>query len=167
MSDAPSDSNVPDRIVKQRVLRAPRSRVWRAISDSLEFGRWFGVAFEGPFVAGTIVKGKIVPTEVDADIAALQAPYAGLACDVIVERVEPEHHLSFRWHPGAEPDTGPDAPTTLVEFDLEEVEGGTRLTITESGFDRIPLERRAKAFADNEGGWAAQLELVARYVDGA
>ena len=76
----------------------------------------------------------------------------------------PRKLLAFRWHPGADPEVGPDAPTTLVTFELEEVAGGTRLTITESGFDALPLERRAKAFADNEGGWEAQLGLVAKYL---
>ena len=81
-----------------------------------------------------------------------------------IERIVPRKLLAFRWHPGADPEVGPDAPTTLVTFELEEVAGGTRLTITESGFDALPLERRAKAFADNEGGWEAQLGLVAKYL---
>lgn len=156
-----------DRIVKTVLLRAPRARVWRAISDAREFGAWFGVALEGPFVAGAVVHGTIVPTKVDATIAAAQEPYTGLACDFAVERVEPERHLSFRWHPGADPAVEPDAPTTLVSFDLEDRDGGTLLTITESGFDRIPIERRAKAFAENEGGWEAQTRLVAKYLDAA
>lgn len=154
-----------DRIEKKVLLRAPRERVWRAIGDARAFGAWFGVAFDGPFVEGQVVTGKIVPTQVDADIAAAQAPYAGMACDVAVVRVEPERHLSFRWHPGADPDAGPDAPTTLVTFELESVPEGTMLTITESGFDRIPLARRAKVFAENEGGWRLQATLVAKYLD--
>ena len=155
-----------DRIVKRVVLRAPRERVWQAISDSRAFGTWFGVAFEGPFVAGSVVKGKIVPTKVDAEVARSQEPYTGMACNLTVERVEPERLFSFRWHPGADPNIDEaTAPTTLVEFELEPVAGGTQLTITESGFERIPLERRAKAFADNEGGWEAQTTLIAKYLD--
>ncbi len=156
-----------DSIEKTVVLKAPRAKVWQAIADSAAFGTWFGMTIEGPFVAGQTAKGRIAATKVDPAIAKQQAPYVGMACDLMVERVEPERRLAFRWHPGAEPAAGPDAPTTLVTFELEEVDGGTRLTITESGFDRIPLERRAKAFADNEGGWAAQLTLVAKYLDAA
>ena len=154
-----------DRIEKKVLLRAPRERVWRAVSDAQAFGTWFGVAFDGPFVEGQVVTGKIVPTKVDPTVAAHQEPYTGMACDITVERIEPERLFSFRWHPGAEPDVAPDAPTTLVTFELEPVAEGTMLTITESGFDRIPLERRAKAFADNEGGWEIQSTLVAKYLD--
>jgi uncharacterized protein YndB with AHSA1/START domain len=158
-------SDVPDRIEKKVLLRAPRARVWHAISDSQAFGTWFGVAFEGPFVAGQWLRGKIVPTTVDEKVAEQQKPYVGMRCDVLVERIEPEKRLSFRWHPGADPDIDPaTAPTTLVSFDLEEAEGGTALTITESGFHQIPLAKRAKAFSDNEGGWAAQCDLLAKYL---
>ncbi len=153
-----------DTIRKETVLRAPLARVWHAISDAKAFGTWFGMTIEGPFVAGETVRGKIAPTQVDDDIGRQQAPYAGMACDMIIERVEPQSCFAFRWHPGADPDTSPDAPTTLVTFELAEVDGGTRLTITESGFDAIPLERRAKAFAENEGGWEGQLQLIAKYL---
>jgi uncharacterized protein YndB with AHSA1/START domain len=87
-----------------------------------------------------------------------------MRCELRIERIVPLELFSFRWHPGADPEMGPNAPTTLVAFELEEVPGGTRLTITESGFDALPLERRAKAFADNEGGWEAQLSLIAKYL---
>ena len=159
-------SNETDRIVKQTVLRAPRARVWQAISQSREFGAWFGAALDGPFAAGARVTGRIVPTQVDPEVAAQQKPYEGMRMDLFVERIEPERVLSFRWHPTA-PEPGDDvatAPTTLVTFELEEVPEGTRLTITESGFDRIPLARRALAFKSNEGGWTAQLELIRKYV---
>jgi len=156
-----------DTIRKQTVLRAPRARVWKAISDAQAFGTWFGMTIEGPFVQGKTVKGKIAMTKVDPEVAKHQEPYVGMACDLIIERVEPETRFAFRWHPGADPDVSADAPTTLVTFELEDAEGGTRLTITESGFDRIPLERRAKAFADNDGGWEAQLTLIAKYLDAA
>lgn len=153
-----------DEIVKTATLRAPIEKVWRAISDSAAFGTWFGVVFEGPFAEGRMVKGKIAKTQVDDEIARHQEAYVGARCDVIVERIVPNTLLAFRWHPGADPDPAPDAPTTLVTFALEEVAGGTRLTITESGFDALPLEGRAKAFADNEGGWEAQLSLIAKYL---
>lgn len=156
-----------DTIEKTIVLNAPRARVWRAISDAKAFGTWFGVSIEGPFVAGQTARGKIAMTQVDPAIAKSQEPYVGMACDFMVECVEPEKRLSFRWHPGADGATGPDAPTTLVTFELDDAEGGTRLTITESGFENIPLERRAKAFAENEGGWKAQLGLIAKYLDAA
>jgi len=155
-----------DRIQKRVVLRAPRDRVWRAISDSKEFGSWFGVDFDGPFVAGANVKGRIVPTKVDAEVAKSQEPYAGMAFDFTVDRIEPMRLFSFRWHPFAiDPSVDYSAePTTLVVFELAEVSGGTELTITESGFDRIPLERRAKAFSMNAEGWTAQAKLIEKYL---
>ncbi|PTL82008.1 SRPBCC family protein [Vitiosangium sp. GDMCC 1.1324] len=159
-------STVTDRIEKKITLRAPVSRVWRAVSDAREFGAWFGVKFDGPFVAGARVTGRITPTTVDPEVAKLQEPHTGKAFDFTVDRIEPERLFSFRWHPFAvEP--GVDyskEPATLVVFELTEVEGGTLLTISESGFDRIPLERRAKAFAANEGGWEHQTKLIAKYV---
>lgn len=155
-----------DRIEKHILLRVPRERVWRAITDSSQFGRWFGVLVQGQFVPGKRVAGRIVPTSVDADVAKMQEPWAGMACDFYVERVEPMSHFSFRWHPGAE-EAAPDAPheqMTTVTFELKDVPGGVLLTIVESGFDRIPLERRAKAFADNEGGWEMQIKLIEKYL---
>ena len=155
-----------DRIEKTVLLRAPRERVWRAISDSGQFGSWFGVQFDGPFLAGAHMKGRIVPTTVDAEVARSQKPYEGAVFEFRVDRVEPMRLFSFRWHPYAV-DPGVDyasEPTTLVVFELEEVPGGTRLTITESGFDRIPLKRRAQAFAANEQGWEAQTKLIEKYL---
>jgi uncharacterized protein YndB with AHSA1/START domain len=154
-----------DRIEKTVVLRAPLSKVWHAISDSRAFGAWFGMTLDGPFVAGRTIEGAIAKTQVDAEVAKHQEPYVGMRCVLMIERIEPERRFAFRWHPGADADTAPEAPTTLVTFELEEAPGGTRLTIVESGFDRLPLERRAKAFAENEGGWEAQLSLIARYLD--
>jgi uncharacterized protein YndB with AHSA1/START domain len=155
-----------DRIEKRVRLRAPRERVWRAISDSSQFGSWFGVRFDGPFIAGTRMTGRIVPTTVDAEVAKSQKPHEGWAFEISVDRIEPQRLFSFRWHPYAV-DAGVDyskEPTTLVVFELEEAAGGTMLTITESGFDQIPLERRAKAFASNEQGWAAQAQLIEKYL---
>lgn len=158
-----------DRIEKKVVLRAPRERVWHAISDAKQFGTWFGVEFDGPFVAGARLTGRIAPTKVDPAVAKMQEPYVGLPFDCTVDRIEPMRLFSFRWHPFAiDPKVDYSRePTTLVVFELEEVVGGTQLTITESGFDRIPLERRARAFAANEGGWAKQTELIAKYVEAA
>jgi uncharacterized protein YndB with AHSA1/START domain len=155
-----------DRIEKKVLLRAPRERVWRAISDSSQFGSWFGVEFDAPFMAGTPITGKIVPTTVDAEVAERQKRYTGFRFEFLVDRVEPMRLFSFRWHPFAvEPDVDySKEPTTLVQFELEETSGGTMLTVTESGFDRIPLERRAKAFAANEGGWTAQMKLIEKYL---
>jgi uncharacterized protein YndB with AHSA1/START domain len=161
-----SMSDVPDRIQKKVVLRAPRDRVWRAISDAREFGAWFGVEFDGPFVPGKPLRGKITPTKVDPEVAATQKPYEGAAFEIVVDRVEPTRLFSFRWHPFAV-DPGFDyasEPPTLVVFELSEVPGGTELTLTESGFDKLHPGRRAKAFTANEGGWAAQMKLVTRYL---
>jgi len=161
-------STVPDRIQKSIILRAPRSRVWRAIADSKEFGEWFGVKFDGPFKAGAPLRGAIVGTTADPEVAKLQKPHEGMAFDITVDRIEPERLFSFRWHPFAI-EKGVDyssEPTTLIVFELEEVPEGTRLTITESGFDRIPLERRAKAFTANEQGWAMQTTLIQKHLAG-
>jgi uncharacterized protein YndB with AHSA1/START domain len=158
--------SVTDRIEKQVLLRAPRERVWRAVSDAREFGAWFGAAFEGPFVLGGRLAGKIVPTTVDAEIAKGQEPWAGTRFEVAVERLEPPALLAFRWHPypvEASIDD-PSVPTTLVTFRLEDAPDGTLLTITESGFDRLPPDRRAKSFADNDQGWTEQTKLIAKYL---
>jgi uncharacterized protein YndB with AHSA1/START domain len=155
-----------DRIEKNVTLRAPRERVWSALTDAKQFGAWFGVELDGPFVAGHRVTGRIVPTQVDPETAKLQEPYRGLEVEWEIESVEPMRVFSFRWHPFAI-ERGVDyrsEPTTLVTFELGDATGGTSLKITESGFDQIPLERRAKAFAANEGGWAKQTELIARYL---
>lgn len=161
-------SVTPDRIEKKTILRAPRAKVWSAISDAKKFGTWFGVDFDGPFVAGERLTGRIVPTKVDPEIAAHQKPFEGMPFDFVVDRIEPERLFSFRWHPAAiEKDVDySKEETTLVTFELEDAEGGTLLKVTESGFDKIPLERRAKAFSMNEGGWEAQTMLVKKYVEG-
>jgi uncharacterized protein YndB with AHSA1/START domain len=155
-----------NRIVKTTVLKAPRERVWRAVSDSQQYGAWFGARFDGAFTAGAKLTATIVPTEADADVAKSQEPYRGRTFTFEVERVEPPRLIAFRWHPYAV-DPAHDysqEPTTLIVFELEEVDGGTKLTITESGFDQIPLARRAEAFKMNEGGWQAQLMLIEKYL---
>ncbi len=156
-----------DRIEKKIFLRAPRQRVWRALTDTEEFGSWFGMRFEAPFKPGAVMRGTIVPTTVDAEVAKLQKDFEGHSFEFIIDRIEPERHFSFRWHPFAvERSVDYSAePTTLVVFELEEIANGTRLTVTESGFDRIPLARRAKAFAANEQGWGMQIRLIEKYLE--
>jgi uncharacterized protein YndB with AHSA1/START domain len=155
-----------DRIEKKVVLRAPIERVWRAVSDASEFGRWFGVRFEDVFVEGARMKGRITPTAADAEVAKSQKPYEGRAFEITIDRLEPPHRLSFRWHPFAvdEKVDYSGEPTTLVVFELKEVDGGTLLTVTESGFDRVPLARRAKAFEMNTQGWAMQMILIEKHL---
>ena len=155
-----------DRIEKKILLKAPRARVWRALSDSTEFGTWFGMRFDGPFEPGTKMTGAIVPTKVNADVAKGQQKYEGLPIEITIEQMEPERLLSFRWHPGAvDPKVDYSRePTTLVVFTLEEAPGGVLLTVSESGFDQIPLARRAQTFASNEQGWAVQMTLIEAYV---
>ena len=145
-----------DRIEKHMVLRAPRARVWRALTIAEQFGAWFRVKVEGEFVAGATIRGRLVIPS-----------YEHVTLEMLVERIEPEHYFSYRWHPYAvDPKADYSAePTTLVEFRLEEQAGGTALTIIESGFDRIPLSRRAEAFRMNDQGWASQSEKLARYVE--
>ncbi len=155
-----------DRIEKQVLLRAPLKRVWRALSDSSEFGAWFGMRFSEPFAPGATMRGTIVPTTVDAEVAKAQKPLEGLAFQIVIERMDPEKLFSFRWHPGAiDPRVDySQEPMTLIEFILEERTDGVLLTVIESGFDRIPLARRAQAFAGNEQGWSKVMDLVAGYL---
>jgi len=154
-----------DRIEKKVLLHAPRKRVWSALADSTEFGSWFGMKFEGPFVPGALMRGVIVPTKVNAEVAKAQQKYEGMPVEITVEKMEPERLFSFRWHPYAvEP--GVDyskEPTTLIVFVLEERKDGVMLTVTESGFDQIPLMRRVKAFSANEEGWGMVLKLLEEY----
>jgi len=156
-----------DRIEKTIVLRAPLERVWRAISDAKEFGSWFGMAFDGPFADGARLTGRIVPTTVDPEVAKLQEPHRGKPFEFSVDRIEPPRRISFRWHPYAI-DSRTDyskEPTTLIVFELKEVAEGVQLTISESGFDRIPIARRAEAFKANEGGWEHQTQLIKKYLE--
>jgi uncharacterized protein YndB with AHSA1/START domain len=155
-----------DRIVKSMLLQASRPRVWRALTDSQEFGSWFGMKIEGPFAAGATMRGVIAPTSADAQIAQMQTPYVGMAFEIRVEKIEPERLFSLRWHPFA---IDPKAdystePMTLIEFVLEERADGILLTVTESGFEQIPLARRAMAFNANSGGWAMQMMLITKYL---
>jgi uncharacterized protein YndB with AHSA1/START domain len=157
---------MPDKIEKSVLLNAPLARVWAAIANADQFGIWFGVSFEGPFVAGVKVRGKITPTQVDEDVAKMQKPFEGTPFEFDVVAMEPMRAISFRWHPYAiEPGVDYSAePKTLIRFELQETAEGTLLLITESGFDAIPLARRAKAFAANEGGWSHQSVLIGKYL---
>ncbi|MGV0834954.1 SRPBCC family protein [Mycolicibacterium thermoresistibile] len=155
-----------DRIEKSVVLRAPLDRVWRAISDAEQFGQWFGMRFDGPFVAGTSVNGVVTPTTMDDTVAAMQQQYSGLADTWDIVAVEAPQRLAFRWHPFG-PESGVDMgsePTTLVEFTLTETAEGVLLRIVESGFDAIPAHRRKSAFDANSEGWAAQVRLIGNYL---
>lgn len=144
-----------DRIEEKVFLRAPRARVWRAFTDAGEFGAWFGVKLTGAFAPGASVKGTITEKE-----------YEGLPFEMTIDRVEPERLFSWRWHPYAI-DPGVDysgEPPTLVVCELAEAAGGTTLTLVESGFDRIPAERRDEAYRMHVEGWAAQMKSIERYV---
>jgi uncharacterized protein YndB with AHSA1/START domain len=155
-----------DRIQKQVVLRAPLDRVWRAITDAEQFGQWFGVRFDGPFVAGRPVAATITPTIVDEEVAKRQEPHAGVQSTWQIVAIEPKRRFAYRWQPCAgDPDVD-DEPTTLVEFTLAETPEGVLLTITESGFDAIPAARRASSFEANSEGWAMQTDLVRKYLEG-
>jgi uncharacterized protein YndB with AHSA1/START domain len=157
-----------DRIEKEVLLKAPLDRVWRAVSDADEFGSWFGVRFDGPFVPGTSVMGTITPTTVDEDVAKAQQPHAGKADAWHIVAVEPQRRLAFRWHPFGVDDGADyaDEPTNLVEFTLEDTaDGGTRLTVVESGFDAIPSHRRDEAYRMNSGGWEGQMDNITAHLD--
>lgn len=146
-----------DQIEKKIALRAPLSRVWRALTDAGEFGAWFGVKLEGRFAVGERIAGNVT-----------YPGYEHLMMELWVERIEPQTLFSFRWHPYAV-DPSIDyskEPTTLVVFRLEETPEGTALTVVESGFDKVPKERRDEAFRMNTQGWAAQSENIRRHVEG-
>lgn len=152
-------SSSTDRIVKRTVLHASLERVWNAIADARQFGTWFGMDVDGAFSAGTTLRASISPTKVDAEVAKLQELHAGTEFTLRVERVEPMRLFSFHWSQHGEENIA-----TLVTFEVEPEGAGTKLTITESGFDAIPLERRAKQFAGSEAGWEHQLRLIAKYL---
>jgi len=146
-----------DRIEKQVLLHASQPRVWRALTDAEEFGAWFRVKLEGPFVPGGRTKGKIT-----------YPGYEHITMEVWVERMEAETLFSYRWHPYAvDPKVDYSSePTTLVEFQLKSKDGGTLLRVVESGFDQLPASRRDEAFRMNDGGWKQQLTNIERHVTG-
>ncbi len=148
-----------DRIEREILLKAPRSRVWRALSNAEEFGNWFGVALKGrTFVVGEQVRGNIT-----------YPGYEHIVFEALIVSMAPERQLSYRWHPAAiDPEVDySKEPTTLVEFTLEAVDGGTLLKVVESGFDKIPLSRRSEAFRMNSGGWDAQMKNIEKHVAAA
>ena len=150
-----TEPQTTDRIEKHFEVTARRSRVWRAISDSGEFGTWFRMKLDGPFAPGATVLGRVaIPG------------YEHVTVEMLIETMEPESYLSYRWHPYAVDSTIDYSaePMTLVEFRLEETTGGTAITITESGFDKLPASRRAEAFRMNESGWAGQSKHLANHV---
>jgi uncharacterized protein YndB with AHSA1/START domain len=148
-----------DRIEKRIELKAPVSRVWRALTDHREFGEWFCVKLDGPFVAGQVSRGWIT-----------HPGYEYIKWEALVEKMEPERLFSFRWaHPKSldKAEYSPDysnEPTTLVEFRLEKTAAGTLLVIAESGFDKLPSDRRDDCFRRNEGGWTQQMKNIESYV---
>jgi uncharacterized protein YndB with AHSA1/START domain len=144
-----------DRIEKEIVVHASRTNVWRALTDFREFGKWFRVEMKDPFAPGAVSKGHVT-----------YPGYEHLTFEMRVERMEPEHFFSWRWHPYAvDPKKDySNERTTLVVFELEEISEGTRIKVTESGFDGIPIERRSEAFRMNLQGWAEQIQNIARYV---
>jgi uncharacterized protein YndB with AHSA1/START domain len=150
---APSET---DRLEKKILLRAPRARVWRALTDPVELGIWFGAKLPpGTMAPGARVRGQIT-----------HPGYEHLTLDITIDKIEPERLFSWRWHPGAV-DPGRDYskdPTTLVVFTLEEAPGGTLLTVVESGFDQVPAAYRATSFRLNEEGWAEQMKNIERHV---
>ncbi len=155
-----------DRIEREILLHAPVDRVWRALTDSSEFGYWFGVKFDAPFEPGMPMAGVMVTTHVDADVAELQRPYEGKPFNLTIVEMRPQELFSFRWHPHPiEPGVYESTePKTLVEFKLKVTAQGVLLTVTESGFDDIPVERRERAFQANEGGWSLMVKVIEEYV---
>ena len=144
-----------DRIEKRVELKAPISRVWRALTDHREFGEWFGVKLDGPFAEGQTARGHIT-----------YPGYEHVVLEAVVQKMQPERLFSFTWHPYAvdpKMDYSKETPT-LVEFRLEKIPGGTMLQVTESGFDKIPAGRRLEAFRMNEGGWTEQMKNIEGYV---
>ena len=144
-----------DRIEKRIEIKAPVSRVWRALTDHREFGDWFRVKLEGPFVAGQVSRGRIT-----------YPGYEHLQWEAVVQKIEPQRLFSFTWHPyGIDPkvDYSKEEPT-LVEFRLEPSANGTLLVLTESGFDKIPSDRRLEAFRKNDGGWTQQMTNIESHV---
>ena len=146
-----------DAIEKAIDIAAPVERVWRALTDHQQFGRWFGVAVEAPFAVGETSRGHIT-----------YPGYEHVEWDAIIERMEPPNRFSYRWHPYAiERDVDYSAePRTLVEFTLEPIASGTRLIVVETGFDAIPAHRRADCLRMNDSGWAEQVINIRNHVEG-
>lgn len=144
-----------DRIKKTTLLRAPQARVWRALTDAREFATWFGITLNGPFVVGRATTGL------------LRMRGDEFTIEFAIERMDPEEHFAYRWHPYAIDKNVDysDEPMTLVEFRLKAVPEGTELTVIESGFNSIPAHRRDEAYRMNDGGWKSQVEKLRTYVE--
>ena len=146
-----------DRIEKTVDLRAPIARVWKALTDHEEFGKWFRVKLDQPFTVGAVQTGHIT-----------YEGYEHMKWRSTVERMEAPHLFVFTW-PAAEdasdPDAQPDAPVMRVTFRLEEISAGTRLTVVESGFEAIPAERRMTILRENGNGWETQMRNIAAHVE--
>ena len=158
MPDTSAAPSVNDRIEKRIELKAPVSRVWRALTDYREFGEWFGVKIDGPFVLGQVSRGHIT-----------YPGYEHVKWEAIVQKMEPERLFSFTWpHPKSFDKANysldyANEPRTLVEFRLEKTASGTLLIVTESGFDKLPTDRREEAYRRNEGGWTQQMQNIESY----
>ena len=143
------------RIERSIFIRAPRARVWRAIANAEEFSTWFNVEAEGAFAPGANVRMR-----------CLHPGYDHIRFSIEIESIEPERRLVWRWHPGSEQPPAGEEPTH-VEFVLADEDGGTRVTVIESGFDRISLARRAKAYEENTQGWIEQMKALQKYLGDA
>jgi len=146
-----------DRIEKTVDLKAPVARVWRAITDYRQFGEWFRVRLDGPFEVGKTTTGQIT-----------YPGYEHMTWTSVTEQLEPERLFAFSWPPGdVDPDTRyDDDAKVIVEFHLEPIDGGTRLTIVETGFLQFPEPKRLEVLRSNEQGWDIQAENIAQYVAG-
>ena len=146
------------RIERTTLMRAPRKRVWRALTDTEQFAKWFGVEIVGTFAPGARV-----------EMTATDEEFAGQRFLVVIDKMEPERLFSWRWHPGAvRPDVDySKEPMTTVVFTLEDAEGGTKVTVVEFGFDEISLARRAAVYQENTEGWEFQMKALARHVSEA
>jgi uncharacterized protein YndB with AHSA1/START domain len=144
-----------NQIEKRIEIASPVSRVWRALTDSRQFGEWFLVKMDGPFVAGQPTGGQIT-----------HPGYEHVRMQIVVKAIEPETLFSFTWHPYAvDPKVDySQEESTLIEFRLQPIAGGTLLTVTETGFDKIPAARRAEALLRNDSGWAQQMKNIQAYV---
>jgi uncharacterized protein YndB with AHSA1/START domain len=155
-----------DRIERELLIRAPQERVWRALSDAAEFGSWFGIELDGEFAPGATMAGRITPTSADAEVAEIQRRHEGKRLTLVVDAMEPPHLFSYRWHPFAiDPNVDySNEPMTLVTFTLEPQGEHTLVRVVETGFDSIPLARRADAFEANDEGWALMIGVFGKHI---
>lgn len=146
-----------NQITKQIELKVPISQVWQALTNHNQFSKWFGANITEPFVTGKVSKGNIT-----------HPGYEHVIMEVVVQKIKPESYFSFTWHPySIDPKIDySNEPPTLIEFKLEKTAAGTLLKVTESGFDKIPEQRRDEAFKMNEGGWEEQMKNIQNYLAG-